>query len=156
MKKIDTVGKEIIKLISGNLPLALSPYKVIAQKTGLTEDIVIDRINQYKKLGLIKKIKATLNHNRAGYKANVMVVWKVPENRINKTGIIITAYPEVSHCYQRPVFSEWPYNLYTMIHGRSKKHCREVIQAISARTKIKEYQLLFTIKEYKKKPPVYF
>ena len=82
--------------------------------------------------------------------ANGMAVWNVPVERIEEFGQFVAGYRNVSHCYQRPVYADWPYNLYTIVHGRSVDECESIINDLAADTGIGEKQALYPTKEYKK------
>jgi DNA-binding Lrp family transcriptional regulator len=106
--------------------------------------------------GWLRRFAAILNHRRAGYGANGMVVWQVPPQHLEETAAIASSFPQVSHCYQRPTFPDWPYALFTMIHTRSEDECRAVAEEISRRTSIADYAILFSNREYKKERVRYF
>ncbi|MEM5819035.1 MAG: Lrp/AsnC family transcriptional regulator, partial [Desulfitobacterium hafniense] len=87
---------------------------------------------------------------------NAMGVWQVPEAEAEAIGKVMASFREVSHCYQRPTLKDWPYNLFTMIHGRSEEECGEVMARIAQATGIKDYAMLFSIKELKKSSMQYY
>jgi hypothetical protein len=80
----------------------------------------------------------------------------VPEEQSDALGFKMAAYKAVTHCYKRPVFESWPYNVFTMIHGRSKDDCEQVVRAIQQDTGLPEYRLLYSTREYKKERVKYF
>jgi DNA-binding Lrp family transcriptional regulator len=106
--------------------------------------------------GEIRRFGATLKHQKAGFGANVMVAWYVPEEDVDRIGAIMSERPEISHCYHRINCLDWPYNLYTMIHGRSKDDCQAVVEALCAATGLDDYAMLFSLKELKKVSMRYF
>jgi len=142
--------KKLIQQIQGDLPLSLTPYSVLAQKIGWPEKKVIQRIRFLKKLGIIRRFGAILRHQKAGYLGNALVVWKVPTELISPFSQLISNFPAVSHCYLRPTFPDWPYNLYTMVHGPTIKDCYFLAQKISQTTGVKEYRVLPSSREFKK------
>jgi DNA-binding Lrp family transcriptional regulator len=85
-----------------------------------------------------------------------MGVWKVPEDDVESVGQLMAAYRGVSHCYQRPTYPDWPYNLFSMTHGRTKQECEDVLDAISGETGLTERITLYSTKEWKKTRLVYF
>jgi DNA-binding Lrp family transcriptional regulator len=97
-----------------------------------------------------------LAHRKAGFTFNGMGVWKVPEERISEVGALMGSYAGVSHCYQRPTYPDWPYNLFSMTHGRTKDECEAVLRSISEEAGISEYIVLYSTKEYKKVRVSYF
>jgi DNA-binding Lrp family transcriptional regulator len=147
---LDDLDKKIIALIQGDLPLTAQPYAELAQKIGIAEELLLERIRNLKAQGIIRRFGATLRHQKAGFKANAMIAWQVPEQKIEETGASMAQYKEVSHCYQRITHPDWPYNLYTMIHGNDEEACRQIAQKIALETGIKDYVLLFSEKEFKK------
>jgi DNA-binding Lrp family transcriptional regulator len=136
-----------------DLPICERPYKEIAIKLGITEKELLNEVKKYKEKGIIRKIRAIPNFSPLGFTAAVLVGWKVPEDRIKEVGRVMSSFEQVTHCYQREVKSNWCYNLYTMIHGRSREECREIIGKIAKETEIEDYVLLYTSKELKKEVP---
>ncbi len=155
--EITELDKKIMKCLQDDIPSTLTPYKDIAESLGTTEEQVIDRINAYKEKKWIRRFGATLRHTKAGFKANGMGVWKAPnpEDR-QRLGEEMASFREVSHCYERSAFHDWPYNLFTMIHGQSKEDCEEVAKRISEKTGLKEYNMLYSSREFKKSSMKYF
>lgn len=155
--EITELDEKIMKCLQDDMPATLTPYKHIAEATGTTEEQVIARINVYKEKKWIRRFGATLRHAKAGFKANGMGVWKVPnpEDR-QRLGEEMASFREVSHCYERSSFNDWPYNLFTMIHGESKEDCEEVARRISEKTGVKEYDMLYSSREFKKSSMKYF
>lgn len=142
--------KKLIQQIQGDLPLSLTPFALLAQKIGWPEKKVVQRIRLLKKLGIIRRFGAILRHQKAGYLGNALVVWKVPEELITHFSQLISDLPGVSHCYLRPTFPDWPYNLYTMVHGPTIKDCYILAQKISQKTGVREYRVLPSLREFKK------
>lgn len=148
---LSKLDKRIVGLISKDIPLTRELFADLASKLGIEERILLERIRLFKKNGLMRKFAASLNHKKIGFRYNAMVVWNVPEKLIDKAGGIMASFDEVSHCYERKARPGWNYNLYSMIHGRTKKECLGVVKKISAKvgTKI-EHRALFSSKEEKK------
>lgn len=143
--------KKIISLISRDIPLVKEPFKDLAGKIGVSEEALLKRVRSFKKAGFMRKFSASLNHRKIGFLYNAMVVWDVPEKLIDKAGRIMAFFSEVSHCYQREKRPGWDYNLYSMVHGRTKNECFVVVKKISDRIGLKvDRRILFSSKEYKK------
>ena len=153
---IDGLHKEIIRHLQGDLPLTATPFAAVARKIGIDEGELLKRIRELKEQGVLRRFGATLRHWQAGLKANAMVAWRVPKDQVEEVGPLMASVREVSHCYERKPNSKWKYNLFTMVHGKSKQHCREVVGRISEMTGMNDYILLFTRKEFKKTSPEYF
>ena len=105
---------------------------------------------------LLRRVAAILFHRRAGFSANGMGVWRVPEDRILDVGPRMAAFRGISHCYQRPTYEDWPYSVFTMAHGRSKEECDAILDSISEASGITERATLYSSTEYKKIRMLYF
>jgi siroheme decarboxylase len=154
--KISAADKRIIRQIQGDLPLSSTPFATLARRSGIDEKEYLRRVHRLKRQGLIRRFGAILRHEQAGYQGNAMAVWRVEEDQIEKIGSIMASFPAVTHCYVRPAVPQWPYNLYTMLHGRIPEHCRELAEKISAKTGLGNYRLLFSKREHKKSSMRYF
>lgn len=148
--------KVFLSAIYTPLNLTKRPFRSIANKLKIEEKELIKLIEEYKGKGVIRRFGAVLNHRRIGLKVNALVCWKVEKKQINSIFGIINKFPQVSHCYIRTAYSAWPYNLYTMVHARTKKEIFRIIQKIASKIKVKDYKTLYTLKEYKKTRPVLF
>ena len=153
---IDDIDKKIISLVQGDLPLHPTPFALLAKKVGIPEKKLIERIKGLKKDGIIRRFGATLRHQEAGFSSNAMIAWMAPDERINEIGDILAGFREVTHCYHRASRKDWPYNLYTMVHGSSRRQCREIAERMSRAAKVNHYLLLFSEKEFKKTSMAYF
>jgi DNA-binding Lrp family transcriptional regulator len=153
---IDEIDKKIIGQIQGDIPLGAKPFAVMADEIGLSETEFIKRVRAMQESGVIRRFGATLRHQEAGFSANAMVTWIVPEERMDEIGETMSGFPVVTHCYYRRPQKNWKYNLYTMIHGDSEDECVEIARQISEKTGIKEYSILFSVKEFKKTSMEYF
>lgn len=147
--------ERILALAGGDLPLSAAPFRDIAEQVGCDEAKVVELLNRLKEQGIIRRFGATLRHQKAGYGFNAMVAWIVKEDS-DRIGKIMAARPEISHCYRRRTYPQWPYNLYTMIHGKSEGQCMEVAAELSAETGITDYTVLRSLKELKKTSMRYF
>ena len=153
---IDESEKKVIGLIQGDLPLDARPFARMAEMAGMSEGEFIRTVNSLIERGVIRRFGATLRHQEAGFSANAMVAWIVPEERAEEVGRIMAGFREVSHCYQRVPRKTWPYNLYTMIHGDNREQCHKVAERIARKVGIQDYALLFSEKEFKKTSMEYF
>ena len=106
--------------------------------------------------GVIRRLGATIRHQKSGFEANAMVAWRVDEERVDEVGKLMASFREVSHCYRRNPTDEWPYNLYTMIHGNNEASCREIAHNLSEKASVNSYTLLFSRRELKKTSMEYF
>lgn len=152
----DELDREIINALSGNISGSLRPYKGIADRLGVSEEEALERIRGYRESGLLRRMGAMIAHRVAGVEANGMVVWDVNEDKLQETGTKLASAPEVTHCYARPWHPEWPYRLYTMVHGRTRKECERVAERLSKEVGVNRYKLVFSTREFKKTSPRYF
>jgi DNA-binding Lrp family transcriptional regulator len=154
--KLSAEDKKLIRQIQGDLPLSLTPFAPLALRAGWEEKEFLQRVRFLVRRGIIRRFGAILRHQKAGYQGNAMVVWRVREDQIQRVSRTMASFPAVSHCYLRPPFPEWPFNLYTMVHGRGAKDCRLTAQKLSRETGLKDYRLLFSKREHKKSSMCYF
>lgn len=98
----------------------------------------------------MRRFAAILNHRQVGFNANGMVVWDCPEGRLDEIGLILATQSEVSHCYYRPGYPDWPYNLYAMVHGRSVDDCQKIAAKLGRVVQLPDYRILFSTREFKK------
>lgn len=152
---LSLLDKKIISLVSRDMPLVDRPFRHLAKKAGIKEQALINRIKAYKKRGLLRKFSAVLNHRKAGFVANAMCVWDVPEKLVVKAGNLIAKFCEVSHCYQRKKYPGWNYNLYAMVHGKTKDECIKTAKKISKKIGFSDYKILFSSREFKKTGVIY-
>lgn len=154
--QLTDLDKKIISRLQGDLPLQADPFDVVAKEIGITTDELLQKINQYVETGVARRMGTILRHHKAGYNANAMVGWRVPEEKVEEVGNIMAAFREASHVYLRPTYPDWPYNLFTMLHGKSMEDLEQVSKAISERTGITDYRLLYSTREFKKTSMKYF
>ncbi len=141
---------ELIKHMQDGIPLTKTPYKDIGDALGITELEVTDRIKKLLKEGKIRRLAASIAHRKIGINSNAMTVWKVPSDKVDECGKIMAAFEEVTHCYERPTFPDWEYNVFTMIHGYTDKECEDVIERIKEKTGLSDYVMLYSEREFKK------
>src|ERR1700745_1973570 len=125
------------------MPVVAEPYAGAAAEVGLAQDTFLDHLASMQDRGLLRRVAAILFHRRAGFSANGMGVWKVPEGSEGELGARMAAVRGISHCYQRPTYKDWPYAIFTMAHGRSKEECDAVLDSIANETGIDERATLY-------------
>ncbi len=153
---LDALDREIINALSGDISGTKQPYAEIADRLGISRDELLERVRGYEATGLLRRMGAMIAHRVAGVDANGMIVWDVPEDKLEATGSKLAMADEVTHCYARPRHEEWPYNLYTMVHGRTRSDCRRIAERLAKEVGIKEYRVVFSTREFKKTSPRYF
>jgi DNA-binding Lrp family transcriptional regulator len=139
-----------IRVVQEDLPLVERPFAAQGELIGCSEDQVLDMLRSFKERKLMRRFAAVMNHRNAGFKANAMGVWAVPEEELDEIGPQMAGFALVSHCYKRPTYEDWPYSVFTMVHGKNARECEATIAAIQQETGVDEYALLWSVKEYKK------
>ncbi|HMD57088.1 MAG TPA: Lrp/AsnC family transcriptional regulator [Solirubrobacteraceae bacterium] len=152
----DELDVAVIRALQGDMAVVPEPYAQAAQAVGLGQEVFLDHLSGMQERGLLRRVAAILYHRRAGFSANGMGVWKVPEEQILDVGCRMAAFRGISHCYQRPTYADWPYSVFTMAHGRSKEECDAVLDAIAAETGIEGRATLYSSTEFKKIRLLYF
>jgi DNA-binding Lrp family transcriptional regulator len=153
----DEFDKDVVRATQGDLPVVSEPYAPAAAQLGITQEALLDHLAGMQERNLLRRVAAILFHRRAGFSANGMGVWQVPEDRIAEVGPRMAAFRGISHCYQRPTYPDWPYALFTMAHGRSKEECDAILDAIEAEIDcIEGRAILYSSTEFKKIRLLYF
>lgn len=149
--------REILRIVQKNLPDSLTPYADIATSVGVEESEVLNLLRGMAEDGSIRRFGASLKHQKAGFAHNAMVAWIVKPEEADAAGEEASRHPLISHCYYRPSSApDWPYELYTMIHGRHPDEYKEVIASLRATTVLREFAVLESLREMKKTSMTYF
>ncbi|MDY0131775.1 MAG: Lrp/AsnC family transcriptional regulator [Desulforegulaceae bacterium] len=148
--------KKVVALIQGDIPIEKNPYEILAKQAGISEDEFIEALKSLDDKKIIRRFGATLRHQKSGYSTNAMVAWNVPEDKIHEIGKIMAEFSFVSHCYRRDPKPEWPFNLYTMVHAKSKEGCIHKVNKMSKKSQISDFDVLYSAKELKKTSMKYF
>ena len=148
--------KHFIRELQKDLKVIPEPFKEMAENLSITTTELFAKAKEYEKNGVMRRFAAILRHRDAGFSANGMVVWQVPDEKIDEIGYKLAAFPQVSHCYRRPVFSDWPFNLFSMIHARTLEAAEKIAVEMSEIVEIKDYRILFSSREFKKERVKYF
>ena len=148
--------KNYIRELQKDLEIVDRPFLKSADHLGITEQELFEKAKYYEKIGVMRRFAAILRHRDVGFVANGMIVWKVPEGRITEVGEKLGSFPQVSHCYQRPSYPDWPYNVFSMIHCKSVDEAKDVAKIIQNQIDVNEYRILFSEREFKKTRVEYF
>lgn len=148
--------KEFVRELQKDMEIVDRPFLKIAEKLNITEEELFDKMKYYEDIGVMRRFAAILRHRQAGFTANGMIVWKVPEDRIEDVGSKLGSFPQISHCYQRPTYPDWPYNVFSMIHCKSKEEAAEMAKTIQNYIQVNDYKMLFSLREFKKTRVEYF
>jgi DNA-binding Lrp family transcriptional regulator len=146
----------VIKALQGDMPIVAEPYAPAAEQLGMAQEDLLAHLEQMQERRLLRRVAAILFHRRAGFSANGMGVWKVPDDRVMELGPRMAAFRGISHCYQRPTYKDWPYSIFTMAHGRSKDECDAILDSIADLTGVDERATLYSSTEFKKIRLLYF
>jgi siroheme decarboxylase len=148
----------VIRALQGPMRVVDRPYDDAAAEVGMTTDAFLDHLRGMVERKLLRRVAAILYHRRAGFSANGMGVWRVPEDRVLETGRRMAAVRGISHCYQRPTYADWPYSVFTMAHGRSKQECDAILDRIAYEHGLHgdDRAVLYSSTEYKKVRLRYF
>ena len=148
--------KDFIKELQKDLQVIPRPFDGSANNLGITIDELFEKAREYESIGVMRRFAAILRHRDVGFTANGMIVWKVPDNKIDEVGYKLASFPQVSHCYRRPVYPDWPFNLFSMIHARTIDGAKKIATELSQFVGMDEYRILFSSKEFKKERVKYF
>lgn len=150
---------QFVRLLQRDIPVIAEPFVAIAKELGLSFDAAAAMHHDFLTSGRMRRFAAVLHHRKAGFGANAMGVWAGPQDdpaALQKLGETMAGFRAVSHCYQRPSYADWPYNLFTMVHGKTEEECEQTLQAISQATGITQRHALYSTKEFKKVRVRYF
>jgi DNA-binding Lrp family transcriptional regulator len=145
-----------VRATQGDMPVVPEPYAPAAAELGVPQAELLAHLEGMRDRRLLRRVAAILFHRRAGFSANGMGVWKVPDAEIATMGPRMASFRGISHCYQRPTYEDWPYSVFTMAHGRSKEECDAILDAIAADTGIEDRSTLYSSTEFKKIRLLYF
>lgn len=176
--KLDTTGKEekkekiskkqitkmkltpqhimIIKLLQNDITIKSEPFEDIINELKIDYKTFFALVDDLEKSGVMRRFASILNHRNAGFNANAMVVWDIDEENAQEIGKTAASFSAVSHCYLRPKFPNWPYNLFTMVHGKTKEETDSIIESMAKEIKSKDYMPLYSSREFKKIRLKYF
>src|ERR687890_2690941 len=138
-RNISEDDKAAIRALQEDVPLTPRPFDLWGRQARLSYEELLERAYDLQRRKIMRRFSAVLYHRKAGFRANAMGVWRVPEERVEEAGEIFAQYQAVSHCYQRPVYEDWPYALFSMVHGRTVEECEAVLEAMSAESGVTEY-----------------
>jgi DNA-binding Lrp family transcriptional regulator len=152
----DDFDVAVIRALQGDMPVIPEPYVPAARELGIDQAKLLDHLQRMQERKLLRRVAAILYHRRAGFSANGMGVWRVPQGEELEYGRRMAAFRGISHCYQRPTYADWPYSVFTMAHGRSKEECDAILDAIAEETGVEDRATLYSSTEFKKIRLLYF
>jgi len=156
LEMLSDLEKKVILALQRDLEIEPRPFLELADSLGIPEGELLAVIRGLMEKGYIRRFGATLRHQKSGYAANALVAWAVPEADLKRLGEKLAAQRAVSHCYARRPAPSWPYNLYSMIHGRTPEDCVAIARRLAQETGLTDYEILFSETELKKTTMRYF
>lgn len=155
-KELTELDIKVIRELQKDLEIVARPFDQWAANIGMSTEELLAHAQNFVERGQMRRFSAVLNHRKAGFRANGMGVWHVPEEKADEIGMKMGSFRAVSHCYLRPIYPDWKYNIFTMVHGRDMDECEQILQAIEDETGITDRITLYSTKEYKKTRVSYF
>ncbi len=152
---LSTADWDVIEALQEGIVAAEEPFAPLADRARLSQPEFLECAQALCARGVIRRFGARLRHHRVGIEGNAMVVWDVAARQIKRVGQTLAAFPQVSHCYERPPFADFPYNLYTMVHAKTLDLIAEVVDEMAEAAGIVDYEMLRTVRELKKTTPRY-
>ncbi len=146
----------VIRALQGDMPVVSEPYAPAAAEIGVSQAELLEHLESMRERKALRRVAAILFHRRAGFSANGMGVWNVPDERIMEIAPLMASFRGISHCYQRPTYADWPYSVFTMAHGRSKDECDAILDSIAEESGIDDRRTLYSSTEFKKIRLLYF
>ena len=148
--------KQFVRELQKDMEIIDEPFVKSAKNLGITEEQLFEKMKYYESIGVMRRFAAILRHRQVGFTANGMIVWRVPNEKISDVGSKLGAFPQVSHCYERPTYSDWPYNVFSMIHCKTHNEAQEMAKTIQNQIHVDDYKILFSSREFKKTRVEYF
>lgn len=145
-----------VRVLQQDLPLEREPFRGWAESLDVSAEEMFARAKDLEECGVMRRFAAVIRHQKAGFTANGMICWRIPEEQLPDLGYQLATYPQVSHCYQRPVYPDWPYSVFSMVHALSREKCEEIARQMSEEIGISDYAILYSTKEYKKERVKYY
>ena len=153
--QLSDIERKVLAVLQEGFPRSESPYKDMAEKVGIETKQLLAVLENWKRKGKLRRIGTIVDHFKVGLSGGAMVVWHVEEERVEEVGEKLAGFQEVSHAYERNRVENWPYNVYTMIHGANFEEVEKTVARMSQTCGVSNYRILVTEKELKKVPPTY-
>lgn len=155
-RELSDEEKRIIRVCQEDLSITERPWADAARELRVTEPVLVDKLVEMRSEGIVRRFAAVLRHQEAGFEANGMACWRVPEEGIEQVGQALAADSRVSHCYWRPTFPDWPYPLFSMVHCETREQVAAIVAELAERVAVPDYEILWSAREYKKERVRYF
>ena len=149
------IERRILAVLQGGFPRSQTPYRDMAELVGIDTKRLLAVLENWKREGKLRRIGSIVDHFKVGLSAGAMVAWRVEPGRIEQAGTQLAGFMEVTHAYERKTAENWPYNLYTMVHGADIQEVEQIVKRMSQACRVSDYRVLATKRELKKVPPTY-
>ena len=153
--KISDVERRILAALQGGFPRSQTPYKDAARQAGVSAEQLLAVLTDWKDQGKLRRIGSIVHHEKVGLSGGAMVAWLVDPEQVERVGTTLAGFKEVSHAYERRTAENWPYNVYTMVHGTDMQAVKKTVERMSETSAVSNYRILNTERELKKVPPTY-
>jgi len=153
--QISDIERRILAVLQGGFPRSETPYADMADLVGIDTKQLLAVLDNWKRQGKLRRIGSIVDHFKMGLSAGAMVAWRVEPERIEQAGTKLAGFKEVTHAYERKTAANWPYNLYTMVHGADIQEVEQIVERMSRACRVSDYRILTTKRELKKVPPTY-
>ena len=152
---ISDVDRRVLAILQGGFPRSQTPYRDMAERAGLSIEELLATLQDWKRAGKLRRVGSIVDHFKVGLSAGAMVVWRVEPQRVEQVGTMLAGFEQVSHAYERETAENWPFNLYTMVHGENPAEVERTVERMSRACGVSDYRVLKTVRELKKVPPTY-
>ena len=146
----------VVRRLQASIAACEDPFGLLAGELGMAPSELLELLKRWEAAGVIRRIGLILRHRQLGFSANSMCVWKVPADRIREAGRSLAVSQHVTHCYERPAFASFPYNLYAMIHAKSREEAVRIFEQLAVDAGLSDGRMLWSVREFKKSSPVFF
>ena len=148
--------RDVVRMLQGNLLVSVDPFAAVADTLGWDHGELLTLLQDWKQQGILRRVGVILRHRKAGFTANGMCIWSVPDEDVDRAGRALACNPEVTHCYERPPWEGFPYNLFAMVHARERKITHAIYERLTKEAGLNEGKVLISVREFKKTSPVFF
>lgn len=148
--------KAVVRHLQASIAVSADPFGDVARAVGYGPDELLALLARWQAGGVIRRIALVVRHRQLGFSANSMCVWKAPGDQIDAAGTRLARDPHVTHCYERPAYAAFPFNLYAMIHAKSRNEAVAVFETLGKTAGLTDGRMMWSVREYKKSSPVFF
>ena len=148
--------RRVVRGLQGNIPLTADPFQALAAELGYAHEELLSLLQRWQQAGILRRVGLIMYHRALGFTTNSMCVWKADPDAVEAAGRSMAERPEVTHCYERPAFALFPFNLYAMIHAGSPDAARAIYEQLTQESGLPDGRMLMSVREFKKSSPVFF